>query len=249
MTCLINHFITNRQWPTVWKSSDVVPVFKKENMMDKASYRPVCVLTALSKIYEKVMFDQIYDAFHWMLSPNLSGYLKGHSCCTALLKMSEDWRACLDRREAVAGVALDFSKAFDSVCHTHLLAKLKAYCFADDGLELMTAYLLGRRQRVKLDGVYSSWRTMTTGAPQGSLLGPLLLNMYVNYLNYFVSNTSLRLNAGDTTEYASDVSATVLQCIVNSDISVLSSWFELNCLKNNAAKTRAVAIGSSISTQ
>jgi len=122
---------------------------------------------------------------------------------------------------AVAVVALDFSKAFDSVCHTHLLAKLKAYCVTDDGLELMTAYLLGRRQRVKLDGVYSSWRTMTTGAPQGSLLGPLLFNMYVNYLNYFVSNTSLRLNAGDTTEYASDVSAMVLQCVVNSDISVL----------------------------
>ena len=72
---------------------------------------------------EKVMFDQMYDAFHWRLSPNLSGYLKGHS--------------------------------FDSVCHPLLLAKLKAYGFTDDALELMSAYLLGKRQRVKLDGVYS----------------------------------------------------------------------------------------------
>ena len=92
-------------------------------MTNKASYRPVSVLTALSKIYEKVMFDQMYNAFHWRLSPNLSGYLKGHS--------------------------------FDSVCHPLLLAKLKAYGFTDDALELMSAYLLGRRQRVKLDGVYS----------------------------------------------------------------------------------------------
>ena len=84
-------------------------------MTNKASYRPVSVLTALSKIYENVMFDQMYDAFHWRLSPNLSGYLKGHS--------------------------------FDSVCHPLLLAKLKAYGFTDDALELMTAYLLGRRQR------------------------------------------------------------------------------------------------------
>ena len=75
-------------------------------MTDKASYRPAFVLTALSKIYEKVMFDQMYDSFHWRLSPNLSGYLKGHSCCTALLKMSEDWRACVDRREAREAVAV-----------------------------------------------------------------------------------------------------------------------------------------------
>ncbi|PFX22149.1 RNA-directed DNA polymerase from mobile element jockey [Stylophora pistillata] len=245
VTRLINYFITNRQWPIVWKSSDVVPVFKKESMTDKTCYRPVSVLTSLSKLYEKVLFDQIYEAFHWRLSPNLSGFLKGHSCCTALLKLTEDWRACLDRREAVAAVAIDLSKAFDSVCHPLLLAKLKAYGFTHDALETMTAYLTGRRQRVKLDGVYSSWRTVKTGVPQGSLLGPLLFNLYVNDLNYFITNTSLRLYADDTTHYASDVSPTVLQYIINSDLSVLSRWFSMNFLQINAAKTQAIAIGPS----
>ena len=88
---------------------------------------------------------------------------KGHSCCTALLKMSEDWRPCLDRREAVAVVAVALRKAFNFVCHPLLLAKLKAYGFTDDYLEVMTASLLGRRQRVKLDGVYSPWNRVTTG--------------------------------------------------------------------------------------
>ena len=110
----------------------------------------------------------------------------------------------------------------------------------------MTAYLLGRRQSVKLEGVYSPRRTVTTGVPQGSLLGPLLFNMYINDLNYFVSNASLRLYADDTTEYASDVSPTVLQCVINSDLSVLSRWFGLNYLKINAAKTQTVAIGPSL---
>ena len=84
----------------------------------------------------------MYEAFYSRLSPNLSGYLKGHSCCTALLKMTQDWRASLDRREAV-----DLSKAFDSVRHPLLLAKLKAYGFTADALGNMAAYLLGRRQK------------------------------------------------------------------------------------------------------
>jgi len=211
----------------------------------KTCYRPVSVLTALSKLYEKVLFDQIYEAFYWRLSPNLSGFLKGHSCCTALLKLTEDWRACLDRREAVAAVAIDLSKAFDSVCHPLLLAKLKAYGYTHDALEIMTTYLIGRRQRVKLDGVHSTWRTIKTGVPQGSLLGPLLFNMYVNDLNYFITNTSLRLYADDTTQYASDVSPMVLQFVINSDLSVLSRWFRMNFLQINAAKTQAIAIGPS----
>ena len=136
--------------------------------------------------------------------------LKGHSCCTALLKLTEDWRACLDRKYADAAVAIDISKAFDSVFRPLLLAKLKEYGFTHDTLEIMTAYLIGRRERVKLDGVHSTWRTIKTGVPQGSLFGPLLFNMHVNDLNYFITNTSLRLYADDTTQYASDVSPMML---------------------------------------
>lgn len=131
LTCLINNFISNRQWPTIWKRSNIVLVFfKKEWATDKTCYRPVSVLTALSKLYE-LMFHQMYEAFYSRLSPNISGYLKGHLCCTALLKISEDWRASLDIREAVTVVAVDLTKAFDSVCHPLLLAKLKAYGFTD----------------------------------------------------------------------------------------------------------------------
>ena len=110
----------------------------------------------------------------------------------------------------------------------------------------MTAYLLGRKQRVKLDGAYSPWRTIRTGVPQGALLGPLLFNMCVNDFNYFVSNTSLRMYAADTTEYASDVSLMVLQCVINSDLGVLSRWFGFNYLQINAAKTQALVIGPSL---
>ena len=183
LTKLINYLITNRLWPTIWKSSNITPVFKKADETNKTCYRPVSVLPALSKMYEKVVADQVYHAFAPSLSPNLSGYLTGHSCCTALLKTVEDWRLSLDNREAVATLAIDLSKAFDSVCHGLLLAKLRAYGFTDQALELMSNYLKDRRQRVKLDGIYSDWKPLKVGVPQGSLLGPLLFNIYINDLN------------------------------------------------------------------
>ena len=100
------------------------------------------------------MFDQMYETFYWRLSSNLSeGSLVLHS---AVLKMTQDWRASLDKGEAAAAlVAVDLSKAFDSICHPLLLVKLKAYGFTDDALGLTAAYLLERRQRVQVNGVYS----------------------------------------------------------------------------------------------
>ena len=95
------------------------------------------------------------------MSDNLSGFRKDHSCCAALLKMSQYWRTSLDNREMVVAVAIDLSKAFDSVCHNLLLAKLKAYGFSNDAVLMMSAYLLDRRQAsktttimVKIIGIY-----------------------------------------------------------------------------------------------
>ena len=157
--------------------------------------------------------------------------------------MTEDWRASLDRREAVAAVAVDLSKAFDSVCHSLLLATLTASGFSGRALQRMTAYPCERKQRVKLDNTYSQRRTVTTGVPQGSLVGPLLFNIYMNDLNYFIEGTSLRLYADDTTAYASDKSPVVLEYIINSDLQVVCTWLQQNYLQINATKTQAMAIG------
>ena len=99
-------------------------MFKKDEDTRKENYRPVSVRTALSKLYEKVMYDQLYFPIRRHLTQNLSGFLKNRSCCTALLKMTEDWRRSLDNRESAMAVAVDLSKAFDSINHNLLLAKL-----------------------------------------------------------------------------------------------------------------------------
>ena len=140
-------------------------------------------------------------------------------------------------------VAVDLSKDFDSINHNLLLAKLKAYGLSQSSLSLMSSYLLGRKQRVCLHDVCSSYSELEGRASTGSLLGPLLFNMFINDLNYAVPDVSLRLYADDTTLYASDVSPIALQFVVNQGLSLLSEWFDADVLLINNAKTQALPIG------
>ena len=145
--------------------------------------------------------------------------------------MTEDWRNGIDNKEAVAA---DLSKAFDAINHRLLLAKLKAYVFSPHALELMFTYLRGRQQCIRLEGVCSNFKTVKSGVPQGSLLGPLLFNLFINDLNFCVPNVSLRLYADDTTAYLSDVSSTILEFSFNKDLQTLSSRFESNNNNKNS---------------
>ena len=149
------------------------------------------------------------------------GFLRGHSCCTALVKLSDDWRAALGKKESIGVVAIDLSKAFDSVCYNLLLAKLKAYGVRQEALELIQSYLSDRFQRVRCNGSYSNWLPVRCGLPQGSLLGPLLFNIFINDVNYCVATSSLRLYADDTTQYSSSVCPMTLEFNLNADISRL----------------------------
>ena len=157
------------------------------------------------------MYDQLYDAFKFEFSLNMSGFLRGHSCCTALLKMVDDWRLALDSEKITGSIAIDLSKAFDSICHNLILAKLRAYGLNDDAIAFLQSYLTDRHQRVKFHGKFSEWCPVKCGVPQGSLLGPLLFNIFLNDLNFAGQSSSLRLYADNTKTYASDLDIVTLE--------------------------------------
>ena len=117
MTKLFNYCIDVGEWPCQWKLSNVTPVHKKDDETSKTNYRPISVLSVIPKVFEKLQFDQLYSVFTPVFSDNMSGFLRGHSCCSALLKLTDDWRQALDNKKDVAVVAIDLSKAFDSICH------------------------------------------------------------------------------------------------------------------------------------
>lgn len=159
--------------------------------------------------------------------------------------MSEDWRSSLDNKQDVAVVTVDLSKAFDSICHNLLLAKLKAYGLNKPAVDLIRSYLQDRKQRVKCNNVFSDWRPSKCGVPQGSLLGPLLFNIFINDLNEMITISSLRLYADDTTNYTSDDCPVRLELAINNDITSLGHWLNINFLTLNPKKTQAMIMGNS----
>ena len=166
-------------------------------------------------------------------------------CCSALLKLTDDWRHALDKKKDVGVVAIDLSKVFDPICHNLLLAKLKAYGVQDSALKLIQSYLSGRLERVKCNLNVSDWLPIRCGVQQGSLVGPPFFNIFVNDVNYSAGFSSLRPYADDTTQYVSHECPALLESILNQDIRKLTIWFSANYLQVNTTKTQSMTLGSS----
>ena len=137
------------------------------------------------------------------ISPKICGYRQGYNTQHALLKFVETCKKTLVNKGFVGAVLMDLSKAFDCLNHELLLASLNAYGFSTDAMQMVHSYLTGRRQRVKVNGSFSSWKEMKLGVPKGSVLGPLLFNIFINDIFLLLNETEICNYADDTTIYCS----------------------------------------------
>ena len=178
--------IYQKKFPSSWKYSKVIPLHKKSSQLVKKNYRPVAILSPLSKILEKVAYSQIFDYFtrNKIFHPNLHGYRGNRSTQTALLQMYDRWVGAAASGKVSGVVLLDLSAAFDLVEPNILLKKLKIYGLDEDFLSWIESYLTNRKQAVWIDHLLSEFLESNIGVPQGSNLGPLFFLIFYNDLPY-----------------------------------------------------------------
>ena len=144
LTILINNCLKKGVFPDDLKLADIAPIFKKEDSLNKENYRTVSILPHLSKVFERILYKQINSFMKNKFSPYLCRFRKNDNAQYALLKMIENWKKQLGNGKKVGVIFMDLSKAFDTINHSLLLAKLKAYGFSNQALSLLQSYLCKR---------------------------------------------------------------------------------------------------------
>ena len=231
-------------FPDELKLAEITPIFKKGDSTLAKSYRPVSILPCVSKIFKRIMQKQISNYIETFLSSFLCGYRKGYNSQTALLGLIEKWKKSLDKKGYAGAILMDLSKALDTINHGLLISKLNTYGFGLKSLYIINSYLTNRWQRTKINNDYSSWSLILKGVPQGSVLGPILFNIFLNDIFFLLNETTICNFADDTTPNACDVKLNEVLRRLEHDTALAVCWFDSNFMKLNTDKCFLLVSGN-----
>ncbi len=232
-----------RKFPDKLKLADVSPIHKKLQTVSKINYRPVSVLAVVSKVFERIIDKQTNEYIEGYLSRYLCGYRKFYNPQHALLFMIEKWKQSRDKGGLAGAVLMDLSKAFDTINHKLLIAKLRAYGFDIPSLEILFDYFSNRWQRTKINSSFSTWSLILCGMAQGSVLGPKFFNISINDLFYLFIDTHVCNMADDTTPFACDIDLPTLIRKLEGDVASVIYWFSANFMILNPDKCHFLISG------
>jgi len=246
LTIIFNQSIKTSLFPREWKQAKVTPVFKKGEKNDANNYRPISVIPTISKLFEKIVFDQLYTYLNTnqLLASCQSGFRPFHSTLTALTEATDHWSINIDKGFFNGVIFIDLQKAFDTIDHDILLTKLSNYGVDHLSVAWFRSYLTDRTQRCYVNGCLSNQNPVKLGVPQGSNLGPLLFLIFINDLPNCLNTALARMFADDTSISVHSVNISGLEPLLNIEIKNLHSWLLANKLSLNIAKTELMIIGS-----
>lgn len=244
LSCIFNQSLSTGDIPDDWLKANVCPIFKKGDKSNPSNYRPVSLTSCVCKIFEHILVSSVMHHMesNRFLTDRQHGFRRNHSCEGQLISVIQDWQSILDCRPSsrVDAIFLDFSKAFDKVPHERLLHKLNAYGIQGQTLTWIRAFLTNRKQRVVLNDEFSEWKTVSSGVPQGTVLGPCLFLCFINDIMLEISS-NISLFADDCLIYR-EMAGPNDHDLLQGDLNLLGEWSRKWLLPFNVSKCVALSL-------
>jgi hypothetical protein len=246
ITYIFNLCISQNTFPLELKKAKVIPLPKSKQTTDLNNYRPISLLSVLSKILERHIHVHLshYLEHNALLHPFQSGFRQYHSCTSALSLLTHNCLSAINKSHLSGTVFLDLSKAFDLVDHSILMKKLEMYLGNSNSILLLKSFITERTQRVYLNGSYSNVGTIQHGVPQGSVLGPILFCLYINDLPFHITNphVTCHMLADDTTLQTSSKNHNDAEIALQEALNDTALWCSTNRMVVNPKKSKSMLI-------